>query len=58
MCRLSLVSEEWGLLPSCGTQASQCGGFSCCGPWALGFVGSSCGFQALEHRLNTCDVLT
>ena len=41
-----------GLFPSCGEQellsscdvpASYCGGFSCCGAWALGCLGfSSC----------------
>ena len=27
--------REWGLLSLCGAQASHCGGFSCCGVWAL-----------------------
>ena len=58
MCRLTLVLEEWELLSSCGTQASQCGGFSCCVARALGFMGSSCGSQVLEHGLNTCDAQT
>ena len=47
-----------GLFSSCGAQASHCGG----GAWALGFAASvvsalghsSCGLQALEHRLNSC----
>ena len=26
---------EQGLLSGCGAQASHCGGFSCCGAWAL-----------------------
>ena len=26
--------SKWGLLSSCGEQASHCGGFSCCGAWA------------------------
>ena len=33
---------EWGLLSSCGTQASCCGGFFCCvawAPWHAGFSG-------------------
>ena len=42
--------------------ASRCGGFSCCGAWALGCLGfsscgtwlSSCGSWALEHRLSSC----
>ena len=44
---------EQGLLSSGGTQASHCGGFSCCGgaPGRAGF--SSCSFQALEHRLSS-----
>ena len=31
---------EQGLLLTCSAQASLCGGFSCCGAWALGHVGS------------------
>ena len=27
--------DEQGLFSSCGVQASHCGGFSCCGAWAL-----------------------
>ena len=47
--------SEWGLLSSCGTWASHCGGISCCWSWALEHLGfSSCGSQALEHRLNSC----
>ena len=46
----------------CGARASQCGGFSCCGAWALGVQAlvvvvralSSCGSQALERRLSSC----
>ena len=46
----------------CSARASHCGGFSCCGAWALGARVSvvvacglsSCGLWALEHRLNTC----
>ena len=46
----------------CGARASHCGGFSCCGAWALGTQASvvvarglgSCGSQALECRLNSC----
>ena len=44
----------------CGAQASHCGGFSCCGAWALGTWASvvvaqglsSCGSRALERRLS------
>ena len=33
---------------------SHCSGFSC-GAWSLGCMGfSSCGSQALEHRLDDC----
>ena len=45
----------------CGARAS-CGGFSCCGAWALGTQASvvvacrlsSCGSWALERRLSSC----
>ena len=32
--------SEWGLLSSCGTRASHCGGFSCCGAQAPGVQAS------------------
>ena len=32
---------EWGLLSSCGGQASHCGGFFYCRTWALGSMGFS-----------------
>ena len=46
----------------CGARASHCGGFSCCRTWALGMRTSivmvhglsSCGAQALQHRLSSC----
>ena len=46
----------------CGVQASHCGGFSCCGAWALDAWASvvvarrrsSCGLQALERRFSSC----
>ena len=46
----------------CCVRASHCGGFSCCGAWALGTRASvvvarglnSCGLQALERRLSSC----
>ena len=49
------------LFGACRAQASHCGGFSCCGARALGprasvvvALGlSSCGSQALEHRLSS-----
>ena len=41
-------------------EASHCGGFSCCGAWALGHrpsvdvvCGLSCSYQGLQHRFNT-----
>ena len=45
-----------------GTQASHCGGFSCCGAQALGAQASvvvacglsSCGSRALERKLSSC----
>ena len=52
---------ERGLL-CCGAQASHCNGFTCWGARALGAWASvvvtrglsSCGSQALEHRLSSC----
>ena len=46
----------------CGVWASHCGAFSCSGArdlgaWASVVVAlglSSCGLQALEHRLSSC----
>ena len=38
--RLSLVGTSEGPLSFCGSQASHCGGLSCCGAQALGRVGS------------------
>ena len=54
--------QKWGLLVSCGTKASHCGGFSCCRAEALGCLGFSSVARglsissswALEHRLNSC----
>ena len=47
--------SEQGLLSSWGTQASHCGGFSCCGSWALGQAGfSSCGVWAQQLWLPGC----
>ena len=55
LCRAFSCCREQGLLSSCGAQASHCGGSSCCRAQALGLKGfSSCGSQALEHRLNRC----
>ena len=62
-CSLAFSScGERGLLYRCGAWASHCGGFSCCGAQALGTWASvvsarglsSCGSQALEHRLSSC----
>ena len=42
-----------GSLLLCGLFSSSCCDFSCCRTWALGHLGfSSCGSQALEHRLS------
>ena len=46
----------------CSVWASHCGGFSCCGAWALGAWASvvvarrlrSCGSWDLERRLSSC----
>ena len=55
LCGLFSNCGEWGLLSSCGAEASYCDGFSCWGAQALGHTGfSSCGLWALEHRLNNC----
>ena len=51
-----------GATLQCGAWASQCSGFSCCGPQALGTWASVvvarglsiCGSWALEHRLSSC----
>ena len=44
-----------GLLSSCSAQTSHCGWFSCGGARVLEqSTFSSCRFQALAHRLNTC----
>ena len=59
LCGLFFNYGEWGPLSRHGAQASHCGGFSCCGTWALGVQASvavvhelsSCGTQALDHRL-------
>ena len=38
-CFIFLVWASQGLLSSCGSQASHCAGFSCCGAWAPGHAG-------------------
>ena len=44
--------DELGLLSSFGTWVSNCGGFSCCGVWALEQELSSCGTQVqLPHGM-------
>ena len=53
--------SSWDEWVHCGAQASHCGGFSCCGAWALGAWASvvvarglsSCGSRPLEHRLSS-----
>ena len=53
LCGHSPSFCEQGLLSSCDVQASHCSGFSFCGAGALGRPAfSSCGSQALEHRLS------
>ena len=63
---LSPVVVGGGLPSGCGAWASHCGGFSCCGAWALGSWGSttaargsgSCGALAcgilLDQGSNLC----
>ena len=53
---------EGGTTLRWGEWASHCGGFSCCGAWAVAMRASvvlarglsSCGSWALEHRLSSC----
>ena len=46
------TSSKQGPLSSCSAQASPCGGFSCCGPRALGVVGfHRCGLGAQYSQL-------
>ena len=53
-----LQLQRAGATLHCGVRASHCGGFSCCGAWALGVQASvvvarrlcSCGLRALERR--------
>ena len=60
-CWLSLVAASRGY-SSLRCTASYCGGFSCCGAWALGAWASvvaahrlsSCSSRALERRLSSC----
>ena len=53
MAVLRLCCCAWAF-PSCGVQASYCGGFSGCTAWALGCVDFSSGsVWALEHRLSS-----
>ena len=57
-----LQLQQAGATLRCGAQASHSSGFSCCGAWALGRRASvvaarglsSCGSQALQHRLSSC----
>ena len=57
-----LCLQRAGSTFRCGTRASPCSGFSCCGAWALGSWASvvaarrlsSCGSWYLEHRLSSC----
>ena len=57
-----LQLQRAGATLPCGVWASHCGGFSCCGAWALGVLASvvaarklsSCGSWALECRLSSC----
>ena len=62
LCTGFLQLRRAGATLCCSTQASYCGGFSCCGARALGSRASvvvalrlsSCGSWALEHRLSSC----
>ena len=57
LCRLFSRCSEWGLLSGCSTRTSHCCGSSCRKAQSLGCVGvSSCGSQALEHRLSSWEL--
>ena len=48
---------EWGLLSSYNVLASHCSGFSLFRALGLRHTSfSSCGSQALEHKLNSCGI--
>ena len=58
LCKLFPSCGKRRLLSSCGILASHHSGF-CCEARAPGCMGfSSCGFQALEHGLGSCDAQT
>ena len=60
--RAFLQLQNPALLFSCSVWASHCSGFFCCGAWTpVAWISvaaarrlSSCGSQALEHRLRSC----
>ena len=53
LCGLSLVAEIWGCSP--GAMCGLLTAVAFCRARALGYAGfGSCGFWALEHRLNSC----
>ena len=62
LCAGFLQLWRAGATLRCSAWASHCGGFSCCGAWALGMQASvvvahglsSCGSRALERRLGSC----
>ena len=62
LCAGFLWLLQAGATLRCGAWASHCSGFSYCGARALGMQVSvvvarglsSCGSQALEHRLSSC----
>ena len=62
LCAGFLQLWRVGATLRCGVRASHCGGFSCCRAQALGTRASvvvasgvsSCGSQAVEHRLSSC----
>ena len=64
LCAGFLQLQQVGATVCCCTQASHCGGFSCCGAQALGARASvlaacglsSCGTQALEHGVSVVEV--
>ena len=47
--------RKQGPLSRCDPQASHCSGFSQCGAWALGRMGSAAAARALERWLSSRD---
>ena len=53
LCTAFSSCGEWGLLSSCGTRASHCGGFSCHGAWVLGAPALAVGVHRLSSPMTS-----